>query len=136
LRSPDGVLQQWWPSGERKIVRAVARSIRQSFPYVRCYKGLGNFGVHFIASRQPLRPINVQRIVDTMPAKVKQDFLEWNPGYALKPLVDPVVAVEIPIERIANDESKDKITDDRPFNEYYFVRRAIDKRKGAYYFVQ
>src|SRR5262249_27079695 len=50
-----GILQQWLPtdSDEDAVdVAAVARSIRDSFPYVRAFSD--DFGIHFLGSNHPL----------------------------------------------------------------------------------
>jgi hypothetical protein len=125
------VVQQWWPGGEKKIVQSVARTFAEAFPYVRVYKGLGGYGFHFLGSDQPLAPLGIDSALRRMGPSVREDFLEWNPGWALKPLWTPVIAKEVPIESLI-DPCIPVLTDNRPFNEYYALRRWQDRRAGRY----
>ncbi len=128
--SPDGVLQQWWPGGEMKILSAVAQSLHQSFPYVRVYKGVGGKGFHFLASSQKLGRPTVEQCIRRMTPAAREDLLEWNPGWALSPLVKPFMEREVPLEDLLNSADPVAITDDRPINEYYLIRRWLDGVKG------
>jgi predicted membrane-bound spermidine synthase len=128
--SPDGVLQQWWPGGEPKILFAVAQSLHQSFPYVRVYKGLRGYGFHFLASFRPLgRPTADQCIARLTPG-ARRDLTEWFPGWSLPSLVQPFFEREGPIETLLDRSDPVAITDDHPVNEYYLLRRWLARRKG------
>ena len=44
---PDGILQQWLPNGDKADQTAVAKSLRQSFAYIRVYQSIEGWGWHF-----------------------------------------------------------------------------------------
>jgi predicted membrane-bound spermidine synthase len=133
--APGGILQQWWPGGERRILYATARTLAVSFPYVRVYKGRGGFGFHFLASNQPLLAPTIDQFIARMPPAAQADLGEWSPQSSLRSLVEPIMAVEIPIASLA-EQSFDIITDDHPYNEYYLLRRLRDLRRGLVYGVR
>lgn len=134
--APGGILQQWWPGGEQRILWAVASTLRESFPYVRAYKGLAGVGFHFLASETPFSLPTVSAAIGRMPTAVKNDFLEWGGDWTLTQLVEPVWQEEIPIDRIAPRHEGARIEDDRPFNEYFFIRRAMGRKRGDNYWVR
>ena len=51
---PGGILAQWIPDGDAKYFAAVARSLHNSFPYVRVFRWGTRWGFHFLCSEQPL----------------------------------------------------------------------------------
>ncbi len=130
--NPDGILQQWWPGGEMKILFAVAQSLHQSFPYLRVYKGVGGVGFHFLASSRPMGRPTVEQCIRRMTPGARMDLLEWNPGWTLPPLVKPFLEREVPIAVLLDRAHPIAITDDRPFNEYYLLRRWLARRKGEH----
>ena len=57
---PDGILQQWWPGGELKILQSVAQSLHESFPVrARLLKVSVGLGFIFWRRESPLfsRPL-------------------------------------------------------------------------------
>jgi spermidine synthase len=119
---PGGVFQTWFPVGEERIARAVARSLAEVFPYVRVYRSVEGWGLHFLASMQPLKPINADEMLSRMPAPAKADLSEWT-THGLRPDVEMVLTHEIPIASVLPDRPSIEVTDDRPFNEYFLLRR-------------
>ncbi len=55
LRS-DGVLQMWYPEsgGDAAMSASIAKALKESFPYVRAFQSVDDFGIHFLASMEPL----------------------------------------------------------------------------------
>jgi spermidine synthase len=126
----DGILQQWWPKGELRIFLAVARTVRESFPYVRVFRGMGREGYHLIASRVPFGPPSLDEAVHRLPPDARKDLLEWTPDFPLKPYIHQLWMKEIPIKGL-DMTSIPPITDDRPYNEYYLLRRSRDWWGGS-----
>ncbi len=126
-----GVFHLWFPIwGEPKIRAALARSIAESFPYTQVYLSLGGWGHHFLASNQPLSRPTVDQFVQQMPPLARKDLLEWEKDPDVRHAVAPVLAKPMAISDLYNASSA-VITDDRPYNEYYFLRRTWRKlQKG------
>jgi len=129
--APQGVMQQWWPGGEVKILQSVARSFLHAFPYVRVYKGLGGRGFHFLGSETPLRPLQ-KSDWRQMPPKAYDDFTEWiddrktNTSLCWEAIIRNELAPQMLV-----DPHIPRLTDDRPFNEYFLLRRH-KQRHGEY----
>jgi len=123
---PGGILQQWFPGGEAKILQAVARSLSDSFPYVKVYGSIEGWGFHFIASMSPIDVPSVQKIISRMPVSAKKDMMEWFEVNDPEGLMRSILSHEIPLKTVLNDDKSIKITDDRPYNEYYFLRRKMN----------
>jgi spermidine synthase/MFS family permease len=121
---PGGILQQWFAVGEEKIQQAVARSLVNSFPYVRAYPSVAGWGHHFLASMSPIQPLSAEELVERLPQPARRDLLEWSNGTDLADYVRPVLSGEISTERLLSSDQRIRITDDRPFNEYFWLRRC------------
>jgi predicted membrane-bound spermidine synthase len=143
---PNGILQIWFPDGipgktnirtnvtgdtiiwssGRKAVaaQAVIRSLQESFPYVRCFPSVKSWGVHLLASMDPIEIPTPEQLAARMPAGAKNDLLEWAPSGDLPAYLGLVVSQEIPIENILNPDPKIQITDDNPLNEYFLLRQV------------
>jgi len=126
---PNGILQAWFPgsTGRSPISRegtfeAVARSIKESFPYVRCYGSLENWGRHLFASMQPIPELSSVELAARLPDKAREDLLEWSSATNCAAYLEEVVSREIPMEKILEKPSGPEVTDDRPFNEYFLLR--------------
>ncbi|HUA14359.1 MAG TPA: hypothetical protein VMG31_03610 [Verrucomicrobiae bacterium] len=135
-----GILQQWIPTTRKDDpvdVAAAARSVRESFPYVRTFRD--EFGIHFLCSEQPIPERTPQELVDRMPAEAVADFTEWDPpaldgpGGALLEL-SSLLEHERPIDvLLAAAPGTPALTDDRPINEYYILRKWLRERKSLSY---
>ncbi len=122
--APGGILQQWFPGGEGPEAEAIARSLAASFPHVRVYRSLTGEGLHFLASMEPLVAPTVSQFLTRLPAAAKRDLLEWEKADAAT-LAHQILAQEVPFAQILGSHPARIITDDRPFNEYYMLRRAV-----------
>jgi spermidine synthase len=120
---PDGIVQVWFPGGEELTEQAVIRSTRESFPYVRCFSSISGFGVHLLASMDPIRIPTPEQLAVHMPAAAQKDLLEWAPTGNLPSYLGLVLAREIPINKGINPNPEVRITDDNPMNEYFLLRR-------------
>jgi spermidine synthase len=124
---PGGVFQTWFPRGEEGIARAVARSLADVFPHVRVYRSVEGWGVHFLASMQPLKSIGTDEMLSRMPVAAQSDLSEWT-THGLRPDIETVLSNELPIASVLPDRRSIVVTDDRPYNEYFLVRRSVGAR--------
>ncbi|WP_420265825.1 fused MFS/spermidine synthase [Candidatus Magnetominusculus dajiuhuensis] len=118
-----GIFQQWVPVAEGKIQQAVARSIFNSFPYVRAFTGIEGWGVHFISSVTPIKTPDIEEIEAIMPDVAKKDLLEWSTGKDLGLVLRNFLSKEQSAQTLLNTNKYILINDDKPYNEYYFLRR-------------
>jgi len=127
--APDGILQQWFPMGSKDpaIIAAVAKSIRESFPYVRVFRSIEGWGYHFLASESPLPSPTAAALASRMPAPAVTDLLEWGPEPTAEQQFAGVLNQELSLDAlIAPAPGVPALQDDRPVNEYYLVRRVLD----------
>jgi hypothetical protein len=80
--------------------------------------------VHFLASAEPIDHLSTREILDRMPARARADLAEWS-GERTAADMQRVVASELPVEALMSDRRSVVITDDRPYNEYFFLRRTL-----------
>jgi spermidine synthase len=124
---PGGILAQWFPEGDAEDFAAVARALRNSFPYVRVFGSLDGWGLHFLASEYPLPAFSAEDLQRRLPADAVADLTEWDsPGGsdAAFRAFDTVLQNEIPIETVmSRSPATPSLRDDRPINEYYALRR-------------
>jgi spermidine synthase len=79
--------------------------------------------VHMLASQQPIPNMSADQIAARMPAADALDLLEWTSSRDLAGYVNEVLSKGIQIETALNPDPSIRITDDHPYNEYYFLRR-------------
>lgn len=125
--SADGVLQQWFPGGEVAIETAVANSLQQVFPHVKVFRSIEGWGHHFIASVQPLETPGVDEVLRRMPPAARRDLMEWYPERTPEDVWRDMLAQDINLQDLVSKESQLAVTDDRPFNEYFWLRRLIHR---------
>jgi len=123
-----GILQQWLPSGDAVVQTAVARALKESFPYIRVFGSLEGWGYHFLASEQPIPDRTPAELAQRMPASAVKDLVEWGPQSTPEGEFAIVLGREIPLDRlIAEAPGAPALQDDRPENEYYLLRRSLPK---------
>jgi spermidine synthase len=123
---PGGIVKQWSPGGDELINSAIARSLVESFDFVVAFRSIEFHGIHFAASMSPIRVPSVDAFVSRLPAAAKVDLVEWNSGERrdLRTFVKAVLDRKVDVGALLHPDPDIVITDDRPFNEYYFLRRA------------
>jgi spermidine synthase len=122
---PNGILQQWFPGGDLTTTAAIARALKDSFPYVRAFVALDNMGIHFLASNQPIPVRSAADLTARMPASAQADLIEWGPFPSAQQEFTFILKREVPIDRvIALDKNTPAMQDDRPINEYALIRMA------------
>jgi spermidine synthase len=121
---PHGIVAAWFPGGvEVFTAQAVLRSAEQSFPYVRCFDSAEGNGVHVLASMEPIEDRTGAELAARMPDEAKKDLIEWNPDWTAPDFMELVMLQETAIKDVLNPNLAIRITDDKPFNEYYLLRR-------------
>jgi hypothetical protein len=120
---PGGIFQQWLPGGDAATQAAVARALKDSFPYVRVFGYASVPGLHYLCSMTPIPVRRPEELVTRMPAKALADLVEWGPYRTpegqfglLRPNRDTLDSL------IALSPDTPALQDDRPVNEYYFLR--------------
>ena len=127
--APDGILQQWFPMGSHDpaIIAAVAKSLRESFPYVRVFRSIEGWGYHFLASKSPLPSPSAALLASRLPPAAVTDLLEWGPASTAEQQFAGVLNQELSLDSlIALDPGVPALQDDRPVNEYFVLRRVLD----------
>jgi len=80
---------------------------------------------------QPLVAPSVEEMTSRLPEKARKDLLEWETG-DLKTVLRQMLSQEVPLAQILGDHPDRIITDDRPYNEYYLLRRSWLRAQRTY----
>ena len=119
----NGIVQMWFPGGENLTAQAVVRSINESFPYVRCFASVEGWGIHLLASMEPIPRLDASQLVARMPVAAQQDLMEWESHTNVTGYFSRVATNEYWIPSLLNTDRNVQVTDDQPFNEYFLLRR-------------
>jgi spermidine synthase len=112
--------------GEDKIIQAFIHSFVRSFPYVKAFRSFtGNDGIHLIGSMKPILIPEISEIISKTPRSAQEDLVEWNTPESFKNFLTRILSKEVEVGVILRPDAKWLVTDDRPFNEYYFLRRSF-----------
>jgi spermidine synthase len=123
----DGIVATWVPADASPDSRAaILRSLVNSFSFVRCFVSVDDMGMHLLASQQPIANISASEIASRMPAAAAFDLLEWERSETLVDCIQQVLRNEMPLEWALNPHAQIPITDDRPYNEYFLLRKWRD----------
>ena len=125
---PGGILAQWLPDGDAQDFAAVARALKNSFPHVRVFRWGTRWGFHFLCTEQPLPNLTAGELQNRLPPDAAIDLAEWAPqgrgSEAVFSSFQSLLQSEVPIETlILQSPTTPALTDDRPINEYYVLRR-------------
>jgi spermidine synthase len=120
---PGGILQQWLPGGEPIVVSAFAQALGRGFPNVRVFRSVEGWGYHFMASAEPTLHKTAEELASKLPPTAARDLLEWGPFHTPEAQFQAVVEKEIELQSLISPGPV--LTDDRPINEYYFLRRNL-----------
>jgi predicted membrane-bound spermidine synthase len=119
----DGILQQWYPGGDLATTAAIARAFKESFPYVRAFVSIEGMGVHYFGSRQPIPQLSAAEMARRMPPNAASDLVEWGPYPTAEQQLAAMLKREVPVDwLISADRNAPAMQDDRPVNEYYWIR--------------
>ncbi len=132
---PDGILQQWLPTGDAVVHASVARALVESFPYVRVFHTVkphaGNeWGFHFLASSRPLPRRTASELAQKMPPAAVKDLMEWSDQPSAEREFAAILDNELsPDKMIAEAPHAPALADDQPVNEYYVLRRNLVRKR-------
>lgn len=122
---PDGILMQWYPGGDQATTSAIARALKESFPFVRAFGSFEGWGIHFLASRQPIPYRSASELAARLPANAAADLVEWGPFSTAEQQFAAVLKNEVPIDLVIGvDKNAPTMRDDRPVNEYGLLRHT------------
>ncbi|HXE74911.1 MAG TPA: fused MFS/spermidine synthase [Candidatus Xenobia bacterium] len=123
---PGGLLQQWIPYGDPATKAAVARALRESFPYVRVFERRPGWEYHFLASLEPIPARSAAELAQRLPPAAAADLVEWGPQPTPEEQFAFILSREIPLEQLLLLAPRaPALQDDRPINEYYLLRRQL-----------
>jgi len=119
---PGGIIQMWYPADQDIITaQAAVRSIQEVFPYLRCFPSVDGWGIHMLASSDPIAIADANTLLARMPESARQDLMEWSPTNA-PAYLSQVLNHEYQPADLLNPNPDIQITDDAPFNEYFLLR--------------
>lgn len=122
--APGGILQQWLPNPDPTVASSFAQALGRSFPVVRSFGSSPKFGFHFLASFSPIEKRTAAELAARVPPAAARDFIEWGPESSVEAEFQAVLRNEMPLTQlIAPGPGVPVLTDDRPVNEYYLLRR-------------
>lgn len=123
----QGILQQWLYGGDKADRAAVTRALLEVFPYVRVFRCMyDGENYHFLASTSPIPVFTAQDLIAHTPPAALKDMMEWGPARnALEQYQSMLTREVVPKSLIAADAiTTPTLQDDRPINEYYWLRTS------------
>lgn len=126
---PRGIVAQWFPGGDREVQASVARALTESFPHVRVFRSVLGWGYQFMASPSPIEVPPAHVLANRVPPRAAVDLLEWGPAATAAAQFDLMLSREVPVQQlIADAPHAPALEDDRPYNEYFLLRRSLGVR--------
>ena len=123
---PGGMLQQWIPRTEATVVSAAAQALGHTFAEVRAFPSVENWGQHFLASNRPMNRYTAAQLAAHVPPAAALDMLEWGPASTTEEQFERMLGGEMPLRALIDAKpGTPMLTDDRPVNEYDFLRRLL-----------
>jgi spermidine synthase len=122
---PQGILQTWVPGGDATyvpIAQAAARSLSEAFPYTLIFRPVECAGIHMLASMEPIELLGAGQLTARMPEGAKRDLLEWSDTPDVTAYFGRVATNQVDLARFLDPDRAIRITDDRPYNEYFLLR--------------
>ncbi|MEZ6037287.1 MAG: hypothetical protein R3F29_07385 [Planctomycetota bacterium] len=129
--SPTGLLAQWYPAtaadDNELIKQAVVNTVSRVFEHVVVYRAYEppHVGLHIFAADWEIVPPSVDVAIARMPEAARKDLLEWTDGMPLQAAWPLALGQRIKLEEVMPANDRLGITDDRPFNEYFLLRRWL-----------
>lgn len=124
-----GILQIWYlaSTGDKATLAAIAKSLEQSFPYVRGFEAgddrFGFSGILFLASKEQIPVTSSSVLAARLPAAAATDLVEWGPKPTAQQQFDGLLSHERDVNKLAEEiHDTPALTDDQPINEYYLLR--------------
>jgi hypothetical protein len=98
---------------------------------VEWFGSVGNAGTHILASMEPIPISRAEQLIANMPPSAVKDLMEWTSSSDPPAYLNEVLSRRIPIESFLNRDPRVRIIDDRPFNEYFWLRKIGLLKIGA-----
>jgi spermidine synthase len=118
---PDAIVQQWIPGGEPLVVASLVKAVSDTFPHVRLFHSVEGWGCHILASAKPLPTLTAETLAARLPERAARDLVEWGPHATATEQFAAVLSQELRLEDTLLP-GVPALTDDRPLNEYFFLR--------------
>jgi spermidine synthase len=127
--NPNGIVEVLVPVGEADRVEAEVRPLVEAFPYVRVFLAK-DIAYMCCGSMSPMSNVSIEEAIARMPERARKDIIEWREDKespdALKNYLTDIFAREVdPKSLLKSGNENLRITDDRPFNEYFLVRMIL-----------
>jgi len=113
-------------------VASVTRALEASFPHVRAFPSVNPgptlqvLGVHYLASDRPIPRYSVAELVERLPARAARDLIEWPIEPTVEGNFARLLGHEMPLAALTGLAPRaPALADDRPFNEYFLLRRWV-----------
>jgi hypothetical protein len=107
---------------------AMIHAFQASFPHTLYVRSVEGWGLHMLGSRVPFQSVTAETLAARMPAPAVRDLLEWGPHGTAAAQFEAVLAQPFPVQALfATQPRVGPLTDDRPVNEYYFLRHTRKK---------
>lgn len=124
--SPGGVFHQWTDMNEPYLLSAITKSLVKVFPYVRAFNSMEGWGMHYIASMQPLPELSGAELAAKLGPRASSDLVEWGPFRTPTEQFNAVLSHEHGTDELIRPAPDARaIEDDRPMNEYFILRRVF-----------
>lgn len=124
--SPGGVFHQWTDTSEPYLLSSITRSLTEVFPHVKAYNSIDGWGMHYIASMQPLPQKTAAELAAGLSTTAVADMVEWGPFPTPVEQLNAILSREQNVMgMIDRAPTAGVIKDDRPVNEYYLLRRYV-----------
>jgi hypothetical protein len=79
--------------------------------------------MHMLASMNPIEQLSPAQLAARMPESAKKDLVEWNDSKDVPAYLGQVLTNEYSVPTLLNPDARIQVTDDKPFNEYFLLRR-------------
>jgi len=73
---------------------------------------------------KPIETPTADIFINRIPESAKKDLMEWYPGQDMRKVVDIILSKELRIDDILKRDEDVYISDDKPYNEYFLLRRC------------
>jgi len=81
------------------------------------------YGIHFLASMEPLAAVSSSVLAARLQPAAAADFLEWGPQTTMQEQFDRVLSRELPVEKIIAENPRAPVLEDnQPINDYFLLR--------------
>jgi hypothetical protein len=93
---------------------------------VRVFRSVEGWGFHYLASARPIPNMTPAAMAARLPEAAAIDIVEWGPSPRAELQFARMLRKEAPLRAVIDlDPNAPVLTDDRPVNEYFFLRRLL-----------